>query len=194
MALILALKNRDSLVVASDTTAATDSALKFGQFMNLPGRAILLMAGNIEAVRAPIETMVIPRLTPTSSAATIAQLIQAALVLEVVPHLPEITGRVELIVAGIDPIRHTQEPGLYYLDSAQDFYLKAVTGNVVGAGSTAVIGEVVAGRDLLAATTDELMEVAKECLTATKLRWPAALAAHQRFGVITATQIRVTGF
>jgi len=194
MSLVLALKNRDSIVVASDSAGPSDGTLRYGQFLNLPGRAILLMAGNIEAVRQPLVEKVIPKLNSTTSAATLAQLIQAALVLDVVPHLPEIPGRIELIVAGIDPVRHIEEPGIYYLDSARDFYLTVVRTNAVAAGATAVVDEVLRGQDLAASSTDALTAVAKECLSATKLRWPDAVGPHQRLGVITLDRIRILDF
>jgi 20S proteasome alpha/beta subunit len=194
MSLVLALKNRDSIVVASDTDHASDGTLKYGQFLNLPGRAILLMAGNIEAVRRPIVEKVIPKLNATTSAATLAQLLQAALVLDVVPHLSEIPGRVELIVAGIDPVRHIEEPGIYYLDSARDFYLTVIQEDFAAAGATAVVTAVLNGRNLASATTDELSNVAKECLAATKMRWPEAVGTHQRLGIITLHQTRILDF
>ena len=40
MSLVLALKNRDSVVVASDSTEISDGSLKYGQFLNLSGRTI----------------------------------------------------------------------------------------------------------------------------------------------------------
>jgi hypothetical protein len=194
MSLVLALKNHESLVVASDTDHASDGTLKYGQFLNLPGRAVLLMAGNIEAVRRPIVEKVIPQLNATTSAATLAQLLQAALVLDVVPRLPEIPGRIELIVAGIDPVRHIEEPGIYYLDSARDFYLTVIRENFAAAGATAAVGAVMNGRDLASASTEELENVAKECLAATKMRWPGAVGTHQRLGVITFSQTRILDF
>jgi hypothetical protein len=192
--LILAIRNRDSIVVASDSHGPSDGQLHFGQFMNVPGHAILLIAGNLEAVRGAIETMVLPKLTSTTSAASLAQLVQAALMLEVVPKLSQIPGRTEIIVAGIDPVRHIELPGIYYLDSAQDFRLTAQEQNIAAAGASAAVAEVLSARDLDSASTDELLDAAKECLTATKLRWPAALGPHQRFGVITKDHIHILDF
>src|SRR6185369_6385936 len=106
----------------------------------------------------------------------------------------EITGRVEFIVAGIDPVRHIEEPGLYYMDSASDFYLTIVQENFVAAGATAAANELLKQYDLAAATNDQLTDVAKECLTATKLRWPTALGAHLRLGVITFSQTHILDF
>ena len=191
MPLVLALKNRESVVVASDIDHATDGPIGYGQFMNLPGRAILLMAGNIEAVRKPIEDKVIPKLTNSTSAAELVQLIHAALVLDVVPHLSQLRGRVELIVAGIDPVRHIEEPSIYYMDSARDFYLTIVKDAFVAAGSTATIGEVLNTQDLSDTSTEELKSLAKECLATTKMRWPEAVAPHERIGVITFNQIHI---
>jgi hypothetical protein len=194
MPLVLALKNAESIIVASDTPGPSDGTIKYGQFMNLPGRAVLLLAGNIEAVRRPIMERVLPKLTADTGAAVLAQLIHAALVLEVVPHLPQITGRVEIIVAGIDPIRHIETPSLYCLDSAQDFYLKVAPGDVAAAGSAAVVNEVVGGRDLSSTSTDELIAIAKECLATTKMRWPAALGQHIRIGTVTFTNISIQDY
>lgn len=194
MALILALRNQTNLVVASDTGAPGDGTLKFGQFLNVPGRAILLLAGNIAAVEHAIMATVVPKLHADTSAATLAQLVQAALVLEVVPNLPETTGRVEVIVAGIDPIRHTEEPGIYYMDSAQDFYLRVVTEPFVTAGQAAEANTILPTYNLLNASDEELITIAKDCLATTKLRWPTALGAHQRLGIITPRQISVLDY
>lgn len=194
MSLVLALKNHDGVVVASDVQQPTADPLAFGQFLNVPGRAILLLAGNIEAIRRPILDRVVPRLTPQTTAAVLAQLVQAALVLDVMPKLAQIPGRIEVIVAGIDPVRHTEEPGLYYLDSASDFHLMIVAENAIAAGSTAVAKEILASRDLSAVSIDGLTTIAKECLAATKLRWPEVVAPHQRLGIITTTQTRILDF
>ncbi len=194
MPLILALKNRDCVVAASDVASIPDGTLKFGQFMNVPGRAILLVAGNLEAVRRPVMEKVVPALTATTSPAELAQLIQAALVLDLVPHLGQMTGRVEIIVAGIDPVRHTDEPGIYYLDSAQDFYLKPVIESSALAGSTAAAKEVLAGSDLSSSSAGELVELAKECLASTKLRWPATVGAHQTFAIVEPGRTRILNF
>ncbi|HVQ44720.1 MAG TPA: hypothetical protein VMT30_07195 [Candidatus Saccharimonadia bacterium] len=194
MSLVLALKNRNSIIAASDSPTPTDGSLAFGQFMNVPGRAILLLAGNLAAVQRPIVETVLPKLTASTSAATLAQLIQAALVLEVVPHLAGMAGRVEIIVAGIDPVRHTEEPGLYYLDSAQDFYLQPILGQFVAAGANAAVAEVIGDQDLTAATDDDLINLAKECITTTKLRWPTSVAQHVQFGVISPVRTRILNF
>ncbi|HEX3082517.1 MAG TPA: hypothetical protein VHQ86_04645 [Candidatus Saccharimonadia bacterium] len=194
MSLVLALKNRNSIVVAGDTAKPSDGRFEYGSFMNMPGRTALLVAGNMEAVRRPIMDSVLPKVTVETSAAALAQLVQAALVLEVVPRLAEVAGRVEIIVAGIDPVRHIEEPGIYYMDSASDFYLTIVRENYAAAGATALVKQVVGARDLSACTTDQLTEVAKECLATTKLHWPGALGAHQRLGIITFQQTKFLDF
>ena len=107
------------------------------------------------------------------------------------PILPQLRGRIELIVAGIDPIRHVKEPSIYYLDSAQDFYLTIVKGSYVAAGTTAAVGELLAPLQSTVASIEELTSLAKECLTATKMRWPQMVGLHQRLGVITANQTHV---
>jgi 20S proteasome alpha/beta subunit len=191
MALVLALKNRDSVVVASDTSQATVEALAFSSIMVLPGGSILLMAGNIEAVRRPIEGQVVPQLSGKTTAATLAQIIHAALTLDTVPHLSEINGGVELIVAGIDPIRHIHEPSIYYLDSSRDFHLTIVQGSYAAAGATAALAPILEGQDLTSASSDELVSLAKECLASTKMRWPESVALHQRIGIITSDHTHI---
>jgi hypothetical protein len=108
MSLVLAIKNRQAIVVASDTDGTIHDAA-FGELMPLSKGAVLLAAGNLEAVRPAIMRLV-PKLSPDAGAATLARLIQAELIVEVVPNLTQLKGRVELIVAGFDPIRHVQEP------------------------------------------------------------------------------------
>src|SRR5205085_3992967 len=48
-----------------------------------------------------------------------------------------------------------EEPGLYYMDSATDFYLTVVRDDAVAAGSTAAVKEILQNKDLKDATTDE---------------------------------------
>jgi len=194
MPLVLAIKNRDALVVASDTSAIEDLHSQFGQLIALPNRSAILIAGNLSAVRHAIADIVMPKVHSGLSAAAVAQLVQAALVLDVVPKLPELRGRVEVIVAGIDPIRHVEEPGLYYLDSAQDFALKIVPGDAVAAGSTAAVTSLLAGHSFADSGLDHLQLLAKECIASTKLRWPAALGNHLKLGVITTQNMRFQQF
>lgn len=185
MPLVLAIKNHDSIVVASDTNTLDDTQSHFGQLIMLPNRCVLLLAGNLAAIRNTVEYTIVPKIDQTHSAAAVAQITQAALTLEVVPHLAELTGRVEIIVAGIDPIRHVEEPGLYYLDSAQGFTLQIPPGDAVAGGTTAAITSLLAGHSYGTASVDQLKVLAKECLSATKLRWPTMLGSHMKIGVIT---------
>jgi 20S proteasome alpha/beta subunit len=194
MPLVLALKNRDTVVVAGDIDQPGATSSGFSQLIQLPNRSVLLIAGNLDAVRHVVTDTVIPRITSDLGAAGLAQILHAALVLELVPHLSQLKGRVEFIVAGIDPIRHIEEPGLYYLDSAQGFNLTLVKGDAVAAGSTAAISSLLQGHSFAGSTIDQLKVLAKECVSATKLRWPAALANHLRLGVITAQNTRFQDF
>jgi len=182
MSLILALKNRESLVLASDSAATAD---RFGQMMILGQKVALLMCGNLEAIRHAVMETALPQLAPGAGPATAAQLIQAALVLEVVPKLAQISGRIELIVAGIDPVRHVEEPNLYYLDSAQDFYLTMVGSDAVAAGATAALGQILVNQNFGGHTTAEMQALAKEAYASTRLRWPAAIGQHLRMVLIT---------
>jgi 20S proteasome alpha/beta subunit len=192
MSLVLALKNRNAIIVAGDTESGDDH-LKFGHFMALPNRSVLLIAGNAKAVEASV-TQILPKIDPKASTATVAQLVQAALILEVVPNLSTIKGRVEIIVAGFDPIRHVAEPGLYYMDSAQDFYLQVVQADAVAAGATAAVTSLLAGHSFADATIDQLRLLAKESLAATKLRWPGSVKSHIKIGTITPTVVHVQDY
>ena len=192
MPLVLAIKNSKAVVVASDAETTAQPG-EFGQMMPLRNRCVLLMAGNLEPVRQSVVETVLPKVRPDMGAAELAQLLNAAMVMEVVPHLPDLKGRIELIVAGIDPVRHVEELSLYYMDSARDFHLEIVSGYAVAAGATAAITSLLAGHDFSEASTDQLKVLAKECLSSTKMRWPAALGNHVTLGVVTpqATQIQV---
>jgi 20S proteasome alpha/beta subunit len=194
MPLVLAIKNQTSVVVASDTDSPTDGAIHFGQLITLPNRTAILIAGNLVAVRHAVMDVVVPKLSHEVSAAGLAQLLQAALTLEVVPKLTELKGRVELIVAGIDPVRHVEEPGIYYLDSAAGFRLQLPPGDFMAAGSTAAVAGLLAGHRFTDSSTDHLQVLAKECLAATKLRWPTALGNHMRLGTITSQNTRLQDF
>lgn len=194
MPLVLAIKNRDSIVVASDIPSSAELPMQFSQLTQLPNRCILLAVGNLEAVRHLIENTVLPKITDNLSAAGVAQILHAALVLEIVPRLPQIKGRIEFIVAGMDAVRHIQEPGLYYLDSAQNFKLTLVQGDAVAAGSTAQLTSLFMGHSFADSTVDQIKVLAKECIAATKLRWPQILEPHIRLGVINAQNIRYRDF
>jgi hypothetical protein len=158
--------------------------------MAVSERAILLLVGNTEGVKAPI-LKILPRIKTESAPATIAQLVQAELTVDIVPKLAEFKGRVEVVVAGLDPIRHTEEPSLYYMDSAQDFYLKLVTADAVAAGATAAVTALTAGHSYAESSTDQLKVLAKECMAATKLRWPNALKNHVHMALIARGGIQI---
>ena len=191
MPLGLAIKNRNAVIVASDSAGASDE--RYGQMMPVSDRAILLIVGNLEAVKGPL-LKILPRITAESAPASIAQLVQAELIVAVVPKLSEFKGRVELIVAGLDPIRHTEEPSLYYMDSAQDFYLKLVNADAVAAGATAAVTALTAGHSYADSSSDQLKVLAKECMAATKLRWPQALNNHVQMAVISRGGIQVQDY
>ena len=188
MPLGLAIKNRNAVVVASDTAGGPIE--HYGQMMAVSERAILLLVGNTEGVKAPI-LKILPRIKTESAPATIAQLVQAELTVAVVPKLAEFKGRVEVVVAGLDPISHTEEPSLYYMDSAQDFYLKLVTADAVAAGATAAVTALTAGHSYAESSTDQLKVLAKECMAATKLRWPNALKNHVHMALIARGGIQI---
>jgi hypothetical protein len=193
MPLILALKNRDALVVAADV-ATVAPAVTFGPLMQLPNRSVLLISGNLDAVRHAVTQVVLPKITTATSAAALAQILHAALILEVLPGLTELKGRVEFIVAGINPVRHVEEPGMYYLDSAQGFNLTIAPSDALAAGATAAVTSLLAGHSFAGSSVHQLQVLAKECLSATKLRWPLAIGPHIRLGVITTQNIRFQDF
>src|SRR6266567_3416216 len=99
MPLALAIKNRNSIIVASDVSSGAYNPSQYGQLMPVSEHAVLLLVGNLEAIRHAI-TSVLPKVGKHASAATLAQYIQAALTVEIVPKMSELKGRVEIIVAG----------------------------------------------------------------------------------------------
>jgi 20S proteasome alpha/beta subunit len=189
MPLVIAIKNQDAIVVACDTDNTSFDS-EYSEMTVMANRSVLLIAGNTEGVRTAI-TKVFPQVTASMSAAALAQLVQASLVLEVVPHLANLKGRAEIVVAGFDPLRHGQAPGLYYMDSAQDFYLKIIEGDAVVGGATAAVTSLLAGHDFSDANSAHLKVLAKECISATKLRWPGAVKSHINLGVVTTASIQV---
>ena len=100
----------------------------------------------------------------------------------------------EIIVAGIDPIRHVEQPGIYYMDSAQSFALKIIDHDVAVAGNTAAITAALLGHNFSDVSTSSIKVLAKECFSATKLRWPLALQNHVRLGVITPQTTRIENY
>lgn len=194
MPLTLAIKNRSAIVVATDTDGIHTHSDPYGQIVALPNRSVVLIAGNLDSVRHAVAEIAFPKVHAGLGAAGLAQLIHAALVLDVIPHLSQLKGRVEIIVAGIDPIRHTEQPGLYYFDSAQNFELTIVEGDVVAAGSTAAVASLFEGHTFSDADTNHLLVLAKECLSATKLRWPTVIGNHIELGIITPQNMRFQQF
>jgi hypothetical protein len=194
MSLVLAIKNHDTVVVAADTAAPAQAPHHFGPFILAPNRSVLLLTGNLTAVEHAIMDVVLPKVDTKLPAAGLAQLVYAALTLDVIPKLATLTGRVEIIVAGIDPIRHIYEPALYYLDSAQNFQLQLIPNDAVAAGSTAAVYSLLAGHSFASSNANHLQVLAKECVAATKLRWPAAIGNHLILGVITPQNVRFQQF
>jgi hypothetical protein len=193
MALVVAIKNRTSIVVATDAPeGAADS--RYGQLMPLLNRSVLLVAGNLQAAKHTVLQTFLPRITREESAAAAAQILHAALIVEMVPHLSILKGRVEFVVAGIDPVRHTEVPSLYYMDSAQGFNLGLVQGDAVAAGSTAAITPLFSGHSYGDASIEQLKLLAKECLSSTKLRWPQALGTHARIAIVTPHRTQLMEF
>jgi hypothetical protein len=191
MPLVLAIKNKTNIVVATDAEGLAATAEPYGQLMPVSSRTVVLIAGNLEAVKHAVVDVAGPKIQRDASAASVAQLVQAALVLDVVPNLPKVKGRVEVIIAGIDPIRHQVDPGLYYMDSAQDFYLRVVTGDSIAAGSTAAAMPILGTQVFVNTAVDQLEAIAKECFAATKLRWPDAIATRVRMAVISENNIQI---
>jgi hypothetical protein len=120
MPLGIAFKNHNCIVIASDQSpAATSSSGRMLTFIN---RTAIVICGNAAIIEPLIKVQVVPRILQESSTAEIARLIRSVLILTVVPNIGQLSGRTEIIVAGFDPIRHTSEPDVFYLDSAADYY------------------------------------------------------------------------
>lgn len=190
MSLGIALKNRSAVVIAADQSHAQ---LSDNQLLTLPNRTVVMVTGTSNIVNKALTDIAFPKVDQQASTAAVAQYVHAALVLEAVPKLAQVLGRVEVVVAGIDPIRHVTEPNIYYLDSARDFYL-TIAGTAVSTGATAAVQEVLRGRQLETSTNDQLVELTKEVYAATKLRWPGAVASTVKLGVITADTLTMLDF
>jgi hypothetical protein len=187
--LALALKNRTSIVVASDTDS-TESTTALSEFNIVPDNKVLIITGNVEVVKHPIE-VALQKNDPSSSVAALAELVQASLIIETVPHLAEIKGRVEVMIAGFNKIHHDLEPDIYYLDSAQDFFLKSASDDALASGATAALTSLFAGHSFADSTTAQLGVLVKESYSATKLRWPSIVKAHVKLATITPTSVTV---
>jgi hypothetical protein len=190
--LALALKNRDSIVIASDVDDP-NSTDNYSEFNLIPNNKVIAITGNIEAIKHPVQ-VAFSKFDPSLSAAAVAELIQASLIVETVPNLAELKGRVELIVAGFNKLRHVMEPDIYYMDSAQDFFLKPAMSDAVGAGATAALTSLFAGHSFADSTASQLSVLVKESYSATKLRWPSMVKNHIKLGVLTESGISVQAY
>ena len=190
--LALALKNRTSIVVASDTDT-TEATTDLTEFNIIPDNKVLMITGNVESVKHAVETA-LSKNEPGSSVAALAELIQAALIIELVPHLSELKGRVEMLVAGFNKVHHDFEPTIYYLDSAQDFFLKLAPDDAIAAGATAALTSLFAGHSFAESTTAQLSVLVKESYSATKLRWPSIVKTHVKIATLMPTSVNVQTF
>src|SRR5580704_4740932 len=108
MPLILAIRNNNAIVVACDSTD-TELSPAFGECMVLPNHAVILIAGNLAAVKGLI-TELMPELKKQPGAAEVAQLIHAQVNLAIVPDIDQLKGRVEFVIAGFDEIHREPMP------------------------------------------------------------------------------------
>lgn len=190
MSLGIALKNRTSIIVAADHDDA-DRPSATSRFLTLHNRSVVIISGNRGAVEPLLLSDALPKVKDTDSTAAVAQYIHADLVLKIVPQLATIGDRVEIMVAGIDPVRHTTEPDTFYMDSAKDFSLKIGDTAVTLTGTTAVALEILKDIDIASQTTGRLIEIAKECFTATRLRWPSVVAPRLKLAVLEPRKMQV---
>lgn len=193
MSLILAIQNSEAIVVACDTDDPTPAPL-FGECIVLPTGIVVMLTGNLAAVRTPL-TNLLARLHSVTEAGEVARLIHAELMISVTPQLDTFKGRLEIIVAGFDRVHRQPKPQLYYLDSAESFNLVAVKDYCVAGGATAAITALkAASPDFAGASIDQLRVLAKECMSATKLKWPRAIGSHIRIGVIAPDRAKMEMF
>lgn len=193
MPLILAIRNNNAIVVACDSSD-TDPSPAYGECMVLPNHVVILVAGNLPAVKGPL-TQLLPQLKAQPGAAEVAQLIHAQLNLMIVPDLDQLKGRIEIIVAGFGDHHRQAVPALFYMDSAQTFAFQNVDHHsVAGGASAALTGLLDSKHDFSDASTDQLQVLAKECISATKLKWPMAVLPHIKIGVVTPVGTRIQIF
>lgn len=190
MPLGIALKNRTSIIVAADH-ADPNMSSSSSRFITLPNRSAIVISGNRAAVEPTLWREAFPKVKASDSTAAVAQYIHAALLLEIVPNIAKLSGRTEILIGGIDPIRHTTEPDIYYLDSAKDFFLTIADQPVLLTGSTAVAQQLIGNTNVTNLSTEALTSLAKECFTATRLRWPSVVAPHLKLAVISPDGMQV---
>lgn len=188
----LALKNRNSIVIATDVDDPNSSAT-YSEFMVVPNNKVVIITGNIASIKHPVE-LALSKIQENASVAALAELIQASLIIETVPRLSEFKGRVELLISGFNKIRHDQEPGIYYLDSAQEFFLKSATGDAIAAGATAALTSLFAGHSFADSATEQLAVLVKESYSATRLRWPSIVKPHIKVGTVTLEGVTVQSY
>ena len=193
MPLILAIRNNNAIVVACDSSDA-DPSPAFGECIVLPNHAVILIAGNLAAVKGLV-TDLMPELKRQPGAAEVAQLIHAQLNLSIVPDIDQLKGRVEFIIAGFDEIHRELLPSMYYMDSAQTFDFVIVQQHSVAGGATAAITALLNSQhDFSEQNIDQMQVLAKECISATKLKWPLAVLPYVKIGVVAADHTRIQIF
>ncbi|HEY6736604.1 MAG TPA: hypothetical protein VI322_02700 [Candidatus Saccharimonadia bacterium] len=193
MSLAIALKNETSIVLAADQTDATTPSAT-SHFITLPNRSVVIISGNRAAVEPTIYREGIMKVQDKHSSAAVAQYIHAGLMLEVVPKIAKLAGRVEILVGGIDPIRHTTEPDVYYMDSNQNFNLTIGQAAVTLAGVSAIAAQILNGQNIADQSIDQMIGLAKECFTATRLRWPTQMGPHLKIAAVQPGRMQVYDF
>lgn len=190
MALGIVLKNHTGLIVAADHTA-TDTPSATSHFITLHNHTVVVISGNRTAVEKVLFEEALSKITERHSAAAVAQYVHAALQLKVVPNLAGLSGQVEILIAGIDPVRHTTAPDAYYLDSRQSFNLVISDRAATMSGASAVAAEILGTTDVINQSLPVLKQLAIECFTATRLRWPTVVAPRLKLAVVEPKSMQV---
>lgn len=189
MPLGLAFSNGQELVVGIDQSP--DGNTPKARFDLLRNRTVIGILGNRSVVENLIFDGHMDGLGEHETTSTVAHYIHAKLTLKVIPSIASYQGHTEIIVAGIEPLRHVAAPRIFYFDSKSNFDLVDLqTGAVLG-GDKAVATKLLTGKQFIGMNAATMTTLAKECFTATRLRWPTVMGAHLKLAFLAPHDIKV---
>lgn len=189
MPLGLAFSNGKELIVGLDQ--GPDGNTPRSRFDLMRNRTVIGIIGDRSVIEPLIFDSHLDSLGEHEHASTVAHYIHAKLTLKIVPNMASYHGHTEIIVAGVEPLRHVTAPKMYYFDSKSNFDLVSIDVGVALAGDKAVAQKLLANRPVDQLDKAALTSLAKECFTATRLRWPTIVGSHLKLAYLASHDIKV---
>jgi hypothetical protein len=161
------------------------------RFELLHNRTVISIVGDRSAIEGLIFDSHLDSLGEHEHTTTVAHYIHAKLTIKIIPNIASYVGHTEIMIAGIEPLRHVTAPKIYYLDSKSNFDLVTLDADAALAGDKLVAQKLITDRDIAHLDKAGLTTLAKECFTASRLRWPSVIGAHLKLAYLAPHDIKV---